>query len=220
VPPHRIRPVTDEPAESSWSQVVAARLGVPANVVAVWSQFAAPQVSSSPITGPLSCGDGGAPRGIRTPNRQFRSQPSSVPVRPAGPFASPLVLVNGHVAGTSRASVPARHAWLGRNVVAPGPAGIGRQPRAGWTPVSGAERRVTLQEVLGRRDRGLKPTTGANTMPRSCLATAGFDSPAKPTGRCPARVRRSSGLSSVLISPVRLRHRRVGVLAGDRRQSR
>jgi hypothetical protein len=31
----------------------------------------------------------------------------------------------------------------------PGPAGVGKQPRASWTPVSGAERRVTLQEVLG-----------------------------------------------------------------------
>jgi hypothetical protein len=28
---------------------------------------------SSPATGPLSCGFGGAPRGIRTPNRQIRS---------------------------------------------------------------------------------------------------------------------------------------------------
>jgi hypothetical protein len=31
----------------------------------------------------------------------------------------------------------------------PGPTGASKQPRASWTPVSGAERRVTLQEVLG-----------------------------------------------------------------------
>jgi hypothetical protein len=52
---------------------VAAGLGVPTNVVAVWSQSGGPTTASNPVTGPLSCGDGGAPRGIRTPNRQIRS---------------------------------------------------------------------------------------------------------------------------------------------------
>jgi hypothetical protein len=59
-----------------------------------------------------------APRGIRTPNRQIRSQPTPMPSRPPGPFASPLVQVNGHIAEPSRASVPACPAWLSRNVVA------------------------------------------------------------------------------------------------------
>ncbi len=56
-----------------WSQVVAAAQGVPANVVAVWSQSGDPAAPSDSATGPLSCDDGGAPRGIRTPNRQIRS---------------------------------------------------------------------------------------------------------------------------------------------------
>jgi hypothetical protein len=97
--------------------MVAARSGVPANVVAVWSQSGTPTASSDPLTGPLSCGDGGAPRGIRTPNRQIRSQPSPVPARPPRPFASLPVLVNGHVAGSGRTLIPARHVQLGRNVV-------------------------------------------------------------------------------------------------------
>ncbi len=57
-------------------------------------------------------------RRIRSPNRQIRSQPSPIPTRPRGSFASPLVLVNGQLAGPTQACVPARHAWLGRNVVA------------------------------------------------------------------------------------------------------
>jgi len=87
-------------------------------VVAVWSQSGALTSSSGAVTGPLSWGFGGPPRGIRTPNRQIRSQPSPIPAPPSHPLASPLVLVNGRVAGPSRASVPARHAWHGRNVVA------------------------------------------------------------------------------------------------------
>jgi hypothetical protein len=55
-----------------WSQVVAVASGLPANVVAVWSQSGVPIASSDPVTGPLSCGDSGVPRGIRTPNRQIR----------------------------------------------------------------------------------------------------------------------------------------------------
>jgi hypothetical protein len=35
----------------SWSQVIAARSGVPANVVAVWSQSGTPTASSDPLTG-------------------------------------------------------------------------------------------------------------------------------------------------------------------------
>jgi hypothetical protein len=101
-----------------WSQVVAVPSGVPANVVAVWSQSGDPTALSGPVTGPLSWGDSGAPRGIRTPNRQIRSQPSPVPARPPGPLAFPLVPVNGHVAGPTRASVPTRHARHGGNLVA------------------------------------------------------------------------------------------------------
>jgi hypothetical protein len=83
-----------------------------------WSQFSDPPVDSDPVIGPLSWGDGGAPRGIRTPNRQIRSQPSPVPARPPEPFPSPFVLVDGHLAGAGRTSVPVCPAWLGRNVVA------------------------------------------------------------------------------------------------------
>jgi hypothetical protein len=56
-----------------WSQVVAARLRVAANVVAVWSQSGRLTRVSAPAIGPLTSGSGGAPRGIRTPNRQIRS---------------------------------------------------------------------------------------------------------------------------------------------------
>jgi hypothetical protein len=82
-----------------WSQVVAAALGVPANVVAVWSQSGRLRAVSDPSIGPLTSGFGGAPRGIRTPNRQIRSQPSSVPARPPAPFGSQLLLVNGCAEG-------------------------------------------------------------------------------------------------------------------------
>ena len=40
---------------------------------AIWSQSGRSTAHSDPVTGPLSCRDGGAPRGIRTPNRQIRS---------------------------------------------------------------------------------------------------------------------------------------------------
>jgi hypothetical protein len=67
-----------------------------------------------------------------SPNRQIRSQPSPVPAQPPAPFASPLVLVNGHLAGPSRTSVPACHLPHGRNVVAvPGRC---RQTRSLATP--------------------------------------------------------------------------------------
>jgi hypothetical protein len=56
-----------------WSQVVAVASGLPANVVAVWSQSGLSDSASNPVAGPLSCGFAGAPRGIRTPNRQIRS---------------------------------------------------------------------------------------------------------------------------------------------------
>jgi hypothetical protein len=120
--PGRLRAGSDQQKRSRygrlWSQVVAAAQGVPANVVAIWSQSADPAAVSDPVTGPLTSGFGGAPRGIRTPNRQIRSQPSPVPARPSRPFASPMVLVNGPVGGSGRASVPTRHAWHGGNVVA------------------------------------------------------------------------------------------------------
>jgi hypothetical protein len=54
----------------------------------------------------------------RGSRHQVRSQPSPVPARPPRPFTSPLVQASGHIACPSRASVPALHAWLGRNVVA------------------------------------------------------------------------------------------------------
>jgi hypothetical protein len=63
-------------AASLWamgSQGVAAVCGVPADGVAIGSQFGRPRALSSPATGPLTSGVGGAPRGIRTPNRQIRS---------------------------------------------------------------------------------------------------------------------------------------------------
>jgi hypothetical protein len=55
------------------SQGVAAVSGVPANGVAIGSQSGGLRVISDPATGPLSWDVGGAPRGIRTPNRQIRS---------------------------------------------------------------------------------------------------------------------------------------------------
>ena len=61
-----------------WSQVVAVALGVAANVVAVWSQSADPTAVGNLVTGPLTSRFGGAPRGIRTPNRQIRSLVLSV----------------------------------------------------------------------------------------------------------------------------------------------
>jgi hypothetical protein len=60
-------------ARPMWSQVVAFASGLPANVVAVWSQSGVSDSAGSPVAGPLSCGFAGAPRGIRTPNRQIRS---------------------------------------------------------------------------------------------------------------------------------------------------
>jgi hypothetical protein len=115
----RLTPVLPAaPTSAVGSQGVAAVLGVPADGVAIGSQFGEPTQVSTPVTGPLSCGVGGAPRGIRTPNRQIRSQPSPVPARPPAPSASLLVLLNGHVTGSTRASVPGRHAPHGRNLVA------------------------------------------------------------------------------------------------------
>src|SRR5829696_7058979 len=98
--------------------VVAVVVELPANVVAVWSQSGVPIASSDPVTGPLSCGDGGAPRGVRTPNRQIRSHAPASPASPSHPSASALVLVDGHVAGPGRTSVPAYHVRDGGNVVA------------------------------------------------------------------------------------------------------
>ena|SRR5215213_10565035 len=56
-----------------WSQVVAVASGLAANVVAVWSQSRLSDSASNPVAGLLSCEFAGAPRGIRTPNRQIRS---------------------------------------------------------------------------------------------------------------------------------------------------
>jgi hypothetical protein len=62
-----------ELAWAIWSQVVAVRLGVSANVAAEWSQSADRTALTDPVTDPLISGSGCAPRGIRTPNRQIRS---------------------------------------------------------------------------------------------------------------------------------------------------
>ena len=56
-----------------WLQVVAVISRVPADVVAIWSQAGGLTASNNPRRGTLSCGVAGAPRGIRTPNRQIRS---------------------------------------------------------------------------------------------------------------------------------------------------
>ena len=50
-----------------WSQVVAAASGLPAKVVAVWSQSGLYNSAGRPVAGTLSCGDAGAPRGIQPP---------------------------------------------------------------------------------------------------------------------------------------------------------
>ena len=130
-------------------------------VVAVWSQSGALTSSSGAVTGPLSWGFGGAPRGIRTPNRQIRSQPPPVPARPPIPVASLLVLVNGHVAVLSRVSVPARHAPHGRNVVA----ASGRRRQTGslalvlaWAPLS-PEHQILSLVVTGRCAQGVLPNS-------------------------------------------------------------
>jgi hypothetical protein len=116
---------------------------------------------SSPAIGPLTSGFGGAPRGIRTPNRQIRSQPSPIPARPPDPSVSPFALVSGHVAGPSRTSVPACHASLGRNVVAISghrrqtrclATGLPRPPSLGRAPDSAA--------LLQRASTGPLPSEG------------------------------------------------------------
>jgi hypothetical protein len=58
--------------ERLWSQVVAVASGLPANVVAVWSQLDDPTPSSDPVTGPLSCGLLARREGFEPPNRQIR----------------------------------------------------------------------------------------------------------------------------------------------------
>jgi hypothetical protein len=100
-----------------WSQVVADALGVPANVVAVWSQSGVPTAGSGPVTGRLSCGVGGAPRGIRTSNRQIRSLTAAVPAVLLLP-PSPLVLVSSHFPAPTQVSFPACHGRFGGNLVA------------------------------------------------------------------------------------------------------
>jgi hypothetical protein len=83
-----------------------------------WSQLDDPTVSSGPAAGPLSCGFGGAPRGIRTPNRQIRSLVLRVPACPRDPLAYPFLLLSGHIPEAGRTLIPSRHARLGRKVVA------------------------------------------------------------------------------------------------------
>jgi hypothetical protein len=129
-------------------------------------------------------------RPARLPDRQIRSQPSPVPARPPDPFASPLVLVNGHLAGPIRACVPAHHGWHGRNVVAvsgrcrqTGRLVTGRSPDAlrprapdSW---SGALRPNTrrpalrLMATLGGRRRlgGSYVSCGGRKRPSTCSNT-------------------------------------------------
>ena len=85
----------------------------------IWKIVDRPMPSACPRS--LICGltcKNGAPRGIRTPNRQIRSHASPVPACPPDPLPSPFTLVNGYVAGLNWAPVPACHVRLGRNVVA------------------------------------------------------------------------------------------------------
>src|SRR6266508_2357995 len=117
-PQRRRSPVTMRPVSAKVVACGRSRVGSARQGGRSWSQSGDPTAGSDSVTGPLTSGFGGAPRGIRTPNRQIRSQPSPIPAPPSHPLASPLVLVNGHVAHRSRASVPVRHAWLGRIVVA------------------------------------------------------------------------------------------------------
>jgi hypothetical protein len=105
-------------ARPLWSQVVAVASGLAANVVAVWSQSGLSDSASNPVAGPLSCGFAGAPRGIRTPNRQIRSLVWGFLACPSLPVASPLVLVDSQVADPGLTFVPACHARRGGNVVA------------------------------------------------------------------------------------------------------
>jgi len=65
-----------------WSQVVAVASELPANVVAVWSQSGLSDSASNLVAGPLTSSLGGAPRGIRTPNRQIRSLVDHRELRP------------------------------------------------------------------------------------------------------------------------------------------
>jgi hypothetical protein len=95
---------------------------------------------------------------------QIRSLPSPVPARPSGLFASPLVLVNGRVAGSNRASVPARHAWHGRNVVAV--SGHGRQ----------TGRLVTGHPWVARIVRAPDSSSGALSSSSMTLASPAFGS--------------------------------------------
>jgi hypothetical protein len=82
-----------------WSQVVAARLGVPANVVAVWSQSGGTTGVSDPVIGPLSWGLVARREGFEPPTaRSVVSHNPSPPVLLV-PSRPPLVLVNGHDAG-------------------------------------------------------------------------------------------------------------------------
>jgi hypothetical protein len=67
------------------------------------------------VLGPGGRLPGSFGRLIRTPSGQIRTQPSPSPTRRPDPFVSPLVLVNGDVAGATRASVPPSGAarWQG-----------------------------------------------------------------------------------------------------------
>jgi len=50
-----------------WSQVVAVAWGVPANVVAVWSQSGLSDSAGIPIAGPMSCRFGARREGFEPP---------------------------------------------------------------------------------------------------------------------------------------------------------
>jgi Restriction Enzyme Adenine Methylase Associated len=100
----------------------------------------------------------------------------------------------------------------------PGPAGVGKPPRAGWTPVSGAERRVTVQEVLGSGRLQAGSRLEADYRGQHHVAELLGDGRIRLAGETYGSLS-SAGAAvkrAVLgpdIPPVRLRHRRVAVLA-------
>jgi hypothetical protein len=87
----------------------------------------------------------GAPRGIRTPNRQIRSLAPAVSGGPDYPFASLFGLVSRRVAGSSQTSVHARLAWHGGNVVAV----PGRRGQTGVWPAESPQRHYGAADYLG-----------------------------------------------------------------------
>src|SRR6266508_372816 len=80
------RSITAVPAGTSTPPLTSNNEAGPRQGGRSWSQSGAPTAGSDSVTGPLTSGFGGAPRGIRTPNRQIRSQPSPIPAPPSHPL--------------------------------------------------------------------------------------------------------------------------------------